>query len=361
VRAAHLVSLLLLLASCGAGAEDSCATPGNLCEIAGTGERGFNGGDLPALETNLNLITQVRRDADGRVWLADFNNNVLRRIDEDGILRTVAGIGEHELAAVDRPGTQSTLALPMDFDFLPSGDLVLVALHDPRVLRLDSAGVLRLIAGTGSEGDQGDDGAAIDAIFSELAGIAVGPDGALYVSDVKANRVRVIRDGVVSAFAGTGTMGYAGDGGPATVAELASPTGIAVDADGVVFIADAKNHVVRRVGVDGLISTIAGSGVPGFSGDGGAASDASLNEPDGLALADDGTLFVADRNNSRVRAIPPGGIIQTVAGSGGFGHDGGEGLALEADLGLVARISWSPGELFIADQTNNCARVLYLD
>jgi DNA-binding beta-propeller fold protein YncE len=362
------IAIVVLAAAAGCAGDGAdtgaCLEPGAVCEIAGTGARGFNGDRLGALETDLNLVSRARRGPDGRLWVVDFNNNLVRVEDDDDHLAIVAGVtidgvGVHAISDAGEPGTESSLALPMDLDFLPSGEPVLISLHDPRVLRIAADGTLQLIAGTGTEGDDGDGGPAIDARFSELAGVAVGPDGAIYVVDTKASRVRVIRDGRVFAFAGTGEAAYAGDGGPATAASLQLPTGIAVSPDGVVFIADARNHAIRRVDPDGTISTIAGTGAAGFSGDGGAAAEATLDGPDGLALADDGTLFVADRNNARIRTIDPAGTIATLAGSGRVGHATGDD-PLEADFGLVARLSWSPGVLVIADQSNNCARVLRL-
>lgn len=368
----RIPATLAVLVAAGCASEepdDGCdlGEAGYVCPVAGTGALGFNGDGRPALETDLYWASQVRRGPDGRVWLMDFNNHRLRVIEDDGTISTAAGTGWHGFADTGVPAVESPMENPFDFDFLSNGDAVIVSYHDPRVLRLDLGGSLEVLAGSGGIGagwpaTDGDGGPAIDATFVELGGVAIGADDQIYVADLSSGRVRVVVDDRVQPFAGTGERGYAGDGGPATEATLDTPTGVAVGRDGSVYIADRMNHAVRKVAPDGVITTIAGTGVAGFAGDGGPASAAQLDQPDGVAVDAAGVVFIADRQNHRIRRVGLDGTISTIGGVGGDGVMSGDGgLALEASFGNVARLSWSPGELFVADQSNSCARVIHLD
>lgn len=346
------------------GCGDPCASPqpGVLCALAGTGEMGFNRDGRPPRESDLYLVSAVRRGPDGRVYLMDFNNQRLRVIEDDR-LETIAGNGFHAAADVTMPATESPLENPIDFDFLPDGRLVFVSYHDPRVLMLDHDGRLVVLAGTGElaqRGDEGDFEEAIFAQFIQLDGIVIDDEGAIYVSDSLAHRVRVIRDGFVFPVAGDGREAYAGDGGPATEASLHWPTALALDPDGALLVADTRNHVVRRIDAEGVITTLAGDGTAGFAGDGGPARAARFDQPYGLAVDDDGAIYVSDRGNFRVRRIAPDGVVETVAGSGTRGLDGDGGPATEAELGYVARVALDGDALLIADQSNGCARRLIL-
>ncbi len=329
--------------------------PGTLCPIAGTGELGFNGDGLPARETSFFLPSQVRRGPDGLLYIMDFNNHRLRRIEADDTVTTIAGDGFHAGAIAGAPATDSPLENPIDFDFLPDGRIVFVQYHDPRVMIIDSDGVLRVIAGdvdSGERGDEGDGGPPLFARFIELHGVVVLPDGAIVVSDAGANRLRIIRggvDGTITTLAGAGGLnGYAGDGGPALDAKFAEPSALAFDAAGNVFVTDNINCVVRKIAPDGIITTVAGTGLGG-----------DLSHPDGIAVAPDGTLFVGDKGHAMVRKVAPDGTLTTIAGTGTRGLKGDGGPALDAELGYVSRVQLDrDGSLLIADQTNSALRRL---
>ena len=333
--------------------------PGLVCPVAGTGDLGFNRDGKPPEESEFFLLSAARRGPDGRIYLMDFNNMRLRVIGDDGLVTTIAGNGFHAGADLTVPAVDSPLENPSDFGFLPDGRIVFVSYHDPRVLRLEPDGSLSVVAGTGEialRGDEGDGEDPLVAQFNQLDGIAIGPDGAIYVSDNKAHRVRRIGDGTVQTVAGTGRDDYSGDGGPGARATLNWPTALELDREGNLFIADTLNHVVRRVALDGTITTVAGDGTPGFSGDGGPATSAQLDQPNGLAILDDGTLYIADRENFRVRRVAPDGTIDTIAGTGIQGRSGDGGPALEAMFGHLARLSLDGDALLVADQSNACAR-----
>ncbi len=335
---------------------------GTLCGIAGTGELAFIKDGLPAQATAFYLPSEMRRGPDGLLYIMDFNNMRLRRISADGTVETVAGDGFHAGATEGAVATESSLENPIDFAFLPDGRIALISYHDPRVLVIDNDGTLVKIAGNaqpGIRGFEGDGGDANLAQFFRLAGIAVGPDGAVYLADDSANRVRVIRGGIITTFAGTGRSTYTGDGGPATAATLFAPTALAIDGANNVYIADAGNHAIRKVTSAGTITTIAGTGVKGYSGDGGPAIAAQLAAPDGVAVGTDGTVFVSDRLNSVIRKITVDGTIRTIVGTGARGNTGDNGPALAAELGYPSRIQLdTDGSLLIADQTNSCVRAV---
>jgi sugar lactone lactonase YvrE len=326
--------------------------PGTLCPIAGNGDEGFNGDHLPAAQTEFYLPSQVRRGPDGLVYIMDFNNHRLRRIEADGTVTTIAGDGFHAGAVEGVPAPDSPLENPIDFDFLPDGRIVFVSYHDPRVLLVDHDGTLRVIAGasdSGERGNEGDGGPPLFARFMELHGIVVGPDGAIYLADTTANRIRVIRDGTIQTIAGIGgSGGYSGDGGPALEAALHDPSALALDGDGNLFFTDSINCVVRKITTDGMIATVAGTG-----------PDGELSHPEGIAVSPDGTLYVGDRFHSMIRQVAPDGTMTTIAGTGTRGSTGDRGPAVDAQLGYIARIQLDrDGSMLIADQSNATVRRL---
>jgi sugar lactone lactonase YvrE len=347
-----------LLAGCGA----PCAGPGVICRLAGTGAAIVSADGKAATETPLCVVTAVRRGPDGLVYVMDNNSYRLRVIRADGTLATVAGNAEHATALDDVPATQSPLENPVDFVFGPAGEIYLVSYHDPRVLRVSPDGRLRAVVGSGLFGDAGDGGPAREASFQQLSGIAIADDGRLFVADEISHRVRVISaDGQrVDAYAGTGTPGHTGDGGPATAATLESPSGLALDATGALYIADTGNDVVRRVRPDGVIETFAGGGTAGEAGDSGPATSAQLGRPEGVALDAAGNLYIADTANHRIRRVDPSGTITTFAGTGRRGLEGDGGPAIEAALSSPARLSVAADVLYISDQRTHTARDVQL-
>ncbi len=367
MRRFAMVALVPLVAACHARVEPvetpPCGGPGTICHVAGTNIAAFDGDGHPAAGTSLYLPSGVRiaPSAPKLLHVVDFNNQRVRCIEADGTFKTVIGNGIHGPAVSGAGATQTPLDNPQDMAFATDGSVVLVNYHDPRVFRLSKSGVVEVIAGNIDPGDSGDGGPALDAFFGELSAVALGPDGAIYVSDDKKNRVRVIRNGLVAAFAGISGNdmgGYAGDGGPATSARLAQPMGLAVDAQGRVYIADSGNDVVRRVD-KGIITTIAGTGQEALSGDGGPATKAALFGPHGLGLASDGTLYVSDYGNDRIRRVDTKGIITTIAGTTA-GNSGDGGPATQAQLHGPNYFAVTADALTFADQLNNTVRVIDL-
>jgi hypothetical protein len=348
---------LIGMAGCAAPCGDEI---GDICVLVGTGDLGFNHDGLLPEETDLFLPSAARRGPDGRIYIVDFNNQRLRRIGDDGRIEPLVGNGFHAIATTEVPALNTPLENPIDFGFFADGRLVFVSYHDPRVLVISDDGTLRSIAGAGEGvegvvGNEGDGGPAIDALFMQLDGIAIAPDDSIYVSDSLANRVRKIEDGMITTVAGTGDAAFTGDGGPATQAALNWPTALELDAEGNLYIVDTFNHSIRRLATDGTITTIAGTGVEGQEGDHGPATMAQLSQPFGLARDQDGTLYIGDRGNFMIRRVGTDGVIQTIAGTGAQGKIV-EGEVTSDALGFTARVALDGDWLLVADQSNSMIR-----
>ena len=224
-------------------------------------------------------------------------------------------------------------------------------------------GIITTVAGNGTQGYSGDGGAAISSELDEPDGVAVDASGNLYIADLANNRIRkvAVGTGIISTVAGNGTAGYSGDGGAATSAELNYPYGVAVDASGNLYIADAYNSRIRQVAAaTGIITTVAGNGTEGYSGDGGAATSAKLNIPSGVAVDISGNLYIVDTENGRIRKVAAAtGIITTVVGNGGQGYSGDGGAAISAELDLPYGVAVdASGNLYIADTFSSRIRMV---
>jgi sugar lactone lactonase YvrE len=234
-----------------------------------------------------------------------------------------------------------------------TGNLYFVDRWNHRIRKVSADGIITTVAGTGSEGFSGDGGPATEAKLAAPHGLALDAEGNLIIADTVNHRVRrVDKNGIITTIAGTGRAGYTPEGGQATAARLNSPDGLAVDLQGNLYIADLFNHRVRKVSPDGVITLVAGTGKAGFSGDGGPAKEAELNSPSGVAVDTAGNVFVTDWTNHRIRKISPEGIITTVAGSDKKTFSGEGGPATEAGLrGPSGVIIDGEGNLYFADST----------
>ncbi|MGI8686766.1 MAG: SMP-30/gluconolactonase/LRE family protein [Acidimicrobiales bacterium] len=326
---------------------------GRITLIAGNGTRHYGEDGVPATDTNLFAPEGVAVGPDGRIYVGDTRASRVRIIDLDGYIYAIGGTYyPHWNGEVTGPTAQ--ISPPRGVAVAASGDVYIsdTSTHLIRRLRASDGYLLR-VAGTGNYGDTGDGGPATSAELGAPAGITLAADGDVVFADDAKNKVRRIdvASGVITTVAGTGDRGFSGDGGPASAAMLAGPTDVAVAPDGSVLVADQGNHRVRRVGVDGTITTVAGTGSDTASGNGGPATQAALPWPTGLAVATDGTTYVSDTGYGKVRRIDPRGIVTTYAGSGtSYGRPGDGGPALSAEL----RSPWGldlddAGNLYIAD------------
>ncbi|MCF6324308.1 MAG: putative Ig domain-containing protein [Gammaproteobacteria bacterium] len=324
--------------------------------VAGRGGRGYSGDGGLATQARFNSPYSVAVAADGTLYIADDDNNRIRRVTPDGIISTVVGTGVAGYSGDGGPADQAQLSVVRNVVIGSDGSLYIADVFNERVRRVDPDGIITTVAGSGGSGAySGDGGPATEAKLDlhSSPGMALGPDGSLYIADVSNHRVRRVGpDGIITTVAGRSVWGFSGDGGPATEASFLFPTGIALAPDGSLYISDNRNHRIRRVAVDGIVTTVVGTGVQGYAGDGGPAVQAQLRFPAGLAFAPDGYLYIADASNQRVRRVGPDGIITTVAGRGPVSNRdyGDGGPADQSGLEVPFNVSLGPdGSLYISD------------
>jgi hypothetical protein len=293
-------------------------TNGVITTLAGTGAAGFSGDNGPATAAQLNEPVDSAVDASGNVYIADRGNHRIRRIAPNGTITTIAGTGTNAFSGDSGPATAADLNTPVGVTVDGAGNVYIADELNRRIRRIDPSGVISTIAGDGVSGSTGDGGPAAAARFQRPIDVRVDGLGNILVADAEANRIRRIgADGIVTTVAGSGLAGFSGDGGGATAARITTPIEIVPDPFGNLYIADSGNHRVRRVNAAGVIGTIVGNGTAGFSGDGGPAEEARINAPAGVVLNAGGDLFVADRLNNRVRIVenplPPSAIPEGTA------------------------------------------------
>jgi len=298
---------------------------GVITTVVGSGERGFAGDGAPARVANLYFPHGLALDEAGNLYIADAGNHRVRKVDaQSGLISTVAGTGRIEFRGDDGPAAAAGLFAPRGVAVDEKGNLFVSDTQHSCIRKVDRDGKITTVAG--ADPRLVEKGAAPKYIWHPV-GVAVGPDGLIYWADATLNRVKKAdparidpktRSGWITIVAGSEEMGFSGDGGPARDAEMEAPAALAFDRKGNLYIADHNNLRIRRVDVKtGVITTIAGNGTRGLSGDGGPALEASLNAPAGLALDAEDNLYIADAGNHRIRRIDAAtGVITTVAGSG---------------------------------------------
>ncbi|HTB30793.1 MAG TPA: hypothetical protein VK808_02135, partial [Bacteroidia bacterium] len=298
--------------------------------IAGNGWAGYTGDGGPATAAEINTPPDISSDNSGNIWIADVYNNCIRYVNVARTITTVAGNGVRGYSGDGGPATAAELAEPWGVAQNGSGTLYIADYSNNRIREVNSSGIISTVAGNGVYGYTGDGGPATAAEVGEPIAVAFDPFGNYYIVD---NTIRKVTGNIISTVAGANVFGYSGDGGPATAAELNDPTGIAADASGNYYIADYHNNRIRKVNISGIISTIAGNGVAGYSGDGGPATAAELNLPWSVTLDASGNIYIADMYNACIREVNTSGIISTVAGMGGHpGFTGDGGLATAAEM-----------------------------
>jgi len=332
--------------------------PQIITTIAGTVTAGYSGDGGTATSAQLNRPYGVALDASGNIYIADAWNHRIRKVDTGGNISTIAGTGTAGYSGDGSAATSANLKDPSGVVVDASGNVYIADYGNHRVRKVDMTGNISTIAGTGTGGYSGDGGAANSAQLNNPDGLALDASGNIYIADNYNHRIRkVATSGNISTIAGAGTGGYSGDGGAATSAQLYNPTGLAVDASGNVYIADNNNHRIRKVATSGNISTIAGNGTGGYSGDGGAATSAKLNGPPVVVVDASGNVYIADYSNHRVRKVDTTGNISTIAGTGTAGYSGDGGAATSAKLDRPYGVALdASGNIYIADQGNNRIR-----
>ena len=340
----------------------TCVLAQNISTIAGSGDDGYNGDDIPATLAHLSDPDGVAVDAAGNVYVADHVNDRVRRVLRNGTITTFVGTGVHGYNGDGIPASMALLRSPAYVTVDAGGDVFIADMNNYRIRKVLANGTITTIAGTGRAPNYNGDW--IPATLASLyMPAAVGLDGAgnVLIGDMNNDRVRMVfaSNGTICTVAGTGVRGYNGDGIPATLALLAAPSGTAVDREGNVYIADALNQRVRKVLSNGTITTFAGNGKSGFNGDDIPASSASVGCPSDVALGNNGSILIADTCNNRVRRVLANGTITTIAGTHQQGYNGDGIPATSALLAYpMAVVEDASGRVFIADSSNNRIRVI---
>lgn len=333
--------------------------------IAGNGTAGFCCDHGPATNAKLHFPNQLCIDRLGNIYISDAFNNRIRKLDvSTGTITTVAGDGTNGFFGDGGPASSSKLWIPDGIAMDTSENIYIADGINNRIRRIDKlTGVITTIAGNGIAGSSGDGGLAINAELNGPGCLSVDKMGNVYVADYFGNKIRKINTttGIISAVAGNGTAGYSGDGGIATNAQLSKPGQAFVDTEGNIFFTDAEHSVVRKISsATGIITTIAGNGIAGYSGDGGPAANANLNQPFGLFIDAHNNIFIVEWGNGTIRKVESStGIISTVVGCGIQGFSGDGGPATSAKLIPEGIIIDSKGTMFIADMDNNRIRMVY--
>ncbi len=358
----------LAFAGCERDEDETCKPgPGIICTYAGTGTAGLTPDELVPLDTEFYLPQDMTIGPDGNLYILDWNNHRVRSI-SDGLVHTLIGTGSLG-DAPDGLALASSLNHPTHISFSPTGQLILAAWHNSKVVSYDfSTKMVTTVCGTGARSFNGDDLPGLETALDLPVATAWSPAGDMYISDQANQRIRMMTNGMVTTVAGTGVAGYSGDGGPAIDAQInlpvsqsAAPAGrIATDLDGALYLADTLNHVIRKIDAEGIITTLAGTGTPGSGGDG-VAIEQALNNPTDVAVDTDGNVYIADTYNSCIRKVTPDGQMAAAVGiCGDPGFEGDGRLATDAKIDRPYGVEVdSDGTIYVADTHNHVLRVVY--
>jgi trimeric autotransporter adhesin len=328
--------------------------------IAGSGMRGYAGNGDAATTADLFYPTGMAIDNAGNIFFADQNNNRIRRISSSYVITTYAGGDTFGYSGDGHVALAAALTSPTGVALDADRKLYIADYGNHCIRMVDKDGLMRTFAGTGEGGFGGDGGPATAALLNNPISIVTDKVGNVYIADHGNNRVRKVDSkGIITTIAGSGADGGGnkGDGGPATAASFAMPTGIALDKAGNLFIADAVNGYIREVTTDGIMHTVAGNGYSGYNGDGVMATAAKLFLPWSIAIDQNDNLYIADQNNNRVRKVNKAGIISTYAGIGHMGYSGDGGCANAAELSYPWGVAVDgAGSVYISDWGVSCIR-----
>lgn len=330
---------------------------GSITTIAGTGTNGYSGDNGSAASAQVNYAQTIAVDATGNVYFDDRLNRRIRRI-AGGTITTVAGDGTEGFQGDGGPATSAKLNSAQGVAIDAAGNLLFADKGNFRVRRVDTSGTISTVAATGVSGDGPDDLGALSTPLMAPRGVAIDPMGRIVLTNFGAQIIfRIEPDGHVTRIAGIGRPGFAGDGEPAVNARLQGPLGIAIDSAGNIVFSDSESQRIRKIDTAGVITTIAGTGVIGASGDNGAATSATFNFPTEVAFDGQGGILIADTFNSRIRRVSATGTITTIAGDGTLSCTGDTQAATSATLGLPMGVTVdNQGRVLIADPYCNSVR-----
>ncbi|GJL79695.1 MAG: hypothetical protein NPINA01_26840 [Nitrospinaceae bacterium] len=309
---------------------------------------------VPAIEAEISLVDGIAADKKGNIFIATHDHNTIDRIDKNGMLTRFAGSGESGYSGDGGPALKAKLKVPAGLFHDKEGNLYFADRDNHVVRKVDSKGIITTIAGNGTAGFSGDGGPALEASLNHPSGLTMDSKGNLYISDRSNDRIRVVSPkGIINTYAGIGRDGYAGDSGPAIKARIDKPFGLAIDKKDNLYIADRGNNRIRKVSPSGIITSVAGDGGFFFMGDNGPAYRASVAGPTGVAVDDEGNIYIADRNNNRIRMVDTLGMIRTVAGTGQQDYNGDAELARDTNLHLPFGLSLDKeGRLLVIDRSH---------
>ncbi len=355
--------MIILILACACFC--SSAQVNIITTIAGKDSAGYSGDGGPAINAKLYSPDGICIDKGGNLYIADAGNSKIRKIDHaTGIITTIAGSGGHGYFGDGGAASNAKLWVPTDVFLDTTGNIYIADANNYRIRKITaSTGIITTIAGIGISGDSGEGGPATGATISQPCGLYVDKSGNVYFTDIDNHKVKKINalTGIITTIAGTGVAGYFGDGGAATDAQLFSPAQVYNDSTGNVFFTDADNNTVRMINVSsGIISTYAGCGTSGYSGNGGPATDALLSVPYGIFIDKLNNVYVTEYGNGTIRKIDGAmGTITAIAGNGTPGFAGDGGPALGACLIPEDICFDSNGTMYIADYENNRIRKVY--
>ncbi len=333
----------------------------NISTIAGTGVRGYSGDGGLATRAKITAPGDVSV-YNGNVYFSDPYTFKIRKITRSGIVTTIAGNGSSVSSGDGGPATNAGMSNIYTLTVDAKGSLVVA--DDNVVRKIDTFGIITTIAGNAPGSTLGDGGAATNAQFNTINGLCFDNTGNLFISDCGHHRIRKVDTfGIITTIAGTGVFGSSGDGGPATNGELMSPCGLCADQNGNIYVADLSDIKIRKVSTDGIITTLAGTGTFGTSGNGGPATGAEFETPVYLAYnARNGDISVSDGGNAEIRTIHLSGVITAFVGTGVSGYGGDGGPATDARINAVRGIAYDEaGDFYICDVENDRVRKVVHD
>ncbi|MCB4792387.1 MAG: carboxypeptidase regulatory-like domain-containing protein [Elusimicrobia bacterium] len=334
--------------------------------FAGNGIAGYSGDGGSAVSAKISYPYGVAVDTAGNVYISGCTGSInhrIRKINPSGIISNFAGTGTEDYSGDGGQATSAKLDTPRGVAVDATGNVYIVDQLNNRIRKVNTSGIISTFAGSGTAGYSGDGGQAASAKLNYPFGVAADASGNVYIADTGNFVIRKVNpSGIISTFAGNGTSGYSGDGGSASSAQLVQPVGIAADVSGNVYIADQSGNRIRKVNTSGKISTFAGNGTAGYSGDGGSADSAQLNNPQAVAVDTLGNVYISDYGNYRIRKVNTSGLIATFAGNGtaGFSGDGGSATSAQVDgpVGVAVDVS---GNVYISDYTNIRVRKVFVN
>ena len=341
----------------------SVAQSGYITTLVGNGVTQYIGDGYPATNLSLAMPKGICVASDGSVYSTDFLNQRIRRTNIADSVFTCAGTGVAGYSGNGAAATVATMHNPHGIALDAAGNIFFVDQYNDVVRKIDKVtGNISVVCGTGGPGYTGDNMPALEANMEQPAGLCFDRAGNMYIADYGNARVRKVNSvtGIITTIAGTGVAGFSGDNDLATSAKIAYPVSVCTDSSDNLYIADYGNNRIRKVDASsGIITTFAGTGVIGYGGDAGLATAAKLTQPTSVFMSTKGNLYIADYGNNVVRMVNPAGNIYTIAGSGGYGYTGDHGPAINATFISPSAVCTDTAEnIYIADEGNSAIRVV---